>query len=198
MPDARSRENPRFALYFDKRKTWREEFFALRELLLAAGLDEELKWRQPCYTYGGANIVILSGFKNFCALGFFKGVLLPDPAGVLESPGVNSKSARLIRFTSLAEVRNKSPAIKTAIKAAIAVEKSGAKVDFSANKNVARPKELLAAFITDAAYRKAFDALTPGRQRGWILLFESARQEKTENGAGRKGSCQSPARVRRE
>jgi uncharacterized protein YdeI (YjbR/CyaY-like superfamily) len=172
--------NPRFEIYFAKRATWKQEFAALREILLACGLDEELKWRQACYCFEGGNVVLLAGFKEFCALSFFKGVLLPDPEGILVAPGANSLSVRMIKFTSLEGIVSRKVVLKNYIRAAIKVEQSGAKVDFSANKIVARPAELEAALAKDNNYREAFEALTPGRQRSWIIHIESAKQEKTK------------------
>ncbi len=171
--------NPRFETYFAKRETWKQEFAALREVLLACGLDEELKWRQACYCFEGGNVVLLAGFKEFCALSFFKGVLLPDPEGILVAPGANSHSVRMIKFTSLEEITSREVVLKSFIHAAIQLERSGAKVDFSANKKVARPAELETALVKDVEYREAFEALTPGRQRSWILHIEAAKQEKT-------------------
>lgn len=173
---------PRFETYFAKDRPWAEEFRALRAILLECGLEEELKWRQPCYTFTGANVVILSGFKAFCALGFFKGVLMPDPAGILVPPGPNSKGSRILKFTGVDEIAGREALLKSYVRAAIAVETSGAKVDFSANKDVTRPAELEAALEKDEALRKAFNALTPGRQRGWILQFEGAKQSATRAG----------------
>jgi uncharacterized protein YdeI (YjbR/CyaY-like superfamily) len=172
-------KNPRFETYFAKPRKWQAEFNALRQILLDCQLTEELKWRQPCYCFEGANIVILSGFKDFCALGFFKGSLMPDPEHVLVAPGPNSRAARMLRFQSIDEVMARDQQIRRYVKAAVHVEQSGEKVDFSANKNVPWPDELQTALKEDAAFRNAFDGLTPGRQRGWILHFESAKQAKT-------------------
>ncbi len=171
--------NPRFETYFAKRQTWHDEFIALREILLSCGLDEELKWRQPCYTHGGANIVILSGFKKFCALGFFKGSLMPDPKNILESPGPNSRAVKLVRFTGLAEVTARRATLKSYIRAAIKIAKSGEKVDFSANKKITLPDELYDYLKRNPDVKKAWDALTPGRKRSWVMHLESARQSKT-------------------
>jgi uncharacterized protein YdeI (YjbR/CyaY-like superfamily) len=171
--------NPRFETYFAKRQTWHDEFIALREILLSSGLDEELKWRQPCYTHGGVNIVILSGFKKFCALGFFKGSLMPDPKNILKSPGPNSRAVKLVRFTSLAEVTARRATLKSYIRAAIKIAQSGEKVDFSANKKITLPDELHDYLKKNPDVKKAWDALTPGRQRSWVMHLESTRQSKT-------------------
>jgi uncharacterized protein YdeI (YjbR/CyaY-like superfamily) len=172
-------KNPRFETYFSKPRQWQAELNALRDILLDCQLTEELKWRQPCYTYGGANIVILSSYKTACVLGFFKGSLMPDPKKLLVEPGPNSKAARTLRFTSLEQITKSEKTIRSYIKAAIKVEQSGAKVDFSANKTVKRPEELEAALAKDAKYKTAFNALTPGRQRSWILYIEQAKQSAT-------------------
>jgi uncharacterized protein YdeI (YjbR/CyaY-like superfamily) len=172
--------NPRFETYFAKPRLWRAEFNALRAILLDCALDEELKWRQPCYTYRGANIVILSGFKAFCALGFFKGSLMPDPKRRLVLPGPNSHAARMLRFTSLDEVEADRKLIKDFVKAAISVEMSGLKVNFSANKTVELSVELRAALAKDKALKAAWDRLSPGRRRGWVIFFDGAKQSATK------------------
>ena len=171
--------NPRFETYFSKPRPWQAEFKALRGILLACDLQEELKWRQPCYTHGGENVVILSGFKSFCALGFFKGSLMPDPANILVAPGPNSRAARLIRFTALADITRSTATLTSYIRAAIAIAESGQKVDFSANKSVALPDELRNFLDANPDVKKAWDALTPGRRRSWVLHVESAKQAKT-------------------
>jgi uncharacterized protein YdeI (YjbR/CyaY-like superfamily) len=167
--------NPRFETYFARERQWKAEFNALREILLDCQLTEELKWRQPCYTFEGENIVILSGYKAGATLGFFKGSLMPDPDGVLIVPGPNSQAARMLRFADVAEIKKRRAQIARYVQAAITVAKSGAKVDFSANKAVKPPAELEAALKTDADLKKAFEALTPGRQRSWIIHIEAAK-----------------------
>ncbi len=171
--------NPQFEKYFARPQQWQAEFNALRHILLDCQLTEELKWRQPCYTFDGKNIVILSGFKAFCALGFFQGSLLPDPQGRLVAPGPNSRAAKMLRFTAMADIADSKAVIAEYVQAAITISRSGAKVDFSANKTVLYPLELDAAFANDNDFRAAFEALTPGRQRGWVLQFETARQSAT-------------------
>jgi uncharacterized protein YdeI (YjbR/CyaY-like superfamily) len=172
--------NPRFETYFSKLRQWREELNALREIMLECDLSEELKWRQPCYTFDGANIVILSCFKSHCALGFFKGSLMPDPDNKLALPGPNSKAARMLRFTNLDEIRADRDLIKRYVASAIEVEASGQKVDFSANKSVTMLDELANALAKNKALKTAWDALTPGRKRGWVLHFDSAKQSATK------------------
>jgi uncharacterized protein YdeI (YjbR/CyaY-like superfamily) len=171
--------NPRFETYFDKRQTWHDEFIVLRDILLSCGLDEELKWRQPCYTREGENIVILSGFKKFCALAFFKGSLMPDRKNILTSPGPNSRAVKIIRFTSLNDITTQKATLKAYIRAAISIAKSGAKVDFSANKKITLPGDMEDFLRRNAPAKKAWDALTPGRKRSWIMHIESAKQDKT-------------------
>lgn len=171
--------NPRFETFFAKPRPWRAELNALRRILLDCRLTEELKWRQPCYTFDGANIVILGSFKNHCSLGFFKGSLMPDPENVLVAPGPNSRAARMIRFTGLDDIAGREEMLARYVRAAIAVEASGRKVDFSANKTVSLPDELRDALRKSAALKRAFQALTPGRQRGWVLHFQSAKLKKT-------------------
>jgi uncharacterized protein YdeI (YjbR/CyaY-like superfamily) len=175
-----SGRNPRFETYFAKPRQWQAEFNALREVLVECQLDEELKWRQPCYTYRGANIVILSGFKAFCALGFFKGSLMPDPAKRLVLPGPNSRAARLLRFTSLGEIKADRKLITDYVMSAIVVEESGLKVDFSANKTVVLPEELRAALAKNKALKAAWDRLSAGRRRVWVIFFDGAKQSATK------------------
>jgi uncharacterized protein YdeI (YjbR/CyaY-like superfamily) len=170
-----SGRNPRFETYFAKPRPWREEMNALRAILLDCQLTEELKWRQPCYTFEGANILILSAYKPCCVLGFFKGSLMSDPDKVLALPGPNSRAARMLRFTSVDEIKAREAQIRRYVLEAVEIEKSGRKVDFSANKNVEWPGEFRATLDKDKAFKTAFEALTPGRQRGWIMHFESAK-----------------------
>jgi uncharacterized protein YdeI (YjbR/CyaY-like superfamily) len=172
-------KNPRFETYFAKERRWKAEFNALRAILLDCRLAEELKWRQPCYTYDGGNVVILSGYKASCVLGFFKGSLMQDPDKVLLQPGPNSRAARILRFTGLDDIKSRAKQIKRYVHDAIAVETSGRKVDFSANSIIGRPVELEAAFSHDAPFKAAFESLTTGRQRGWVMHFESAKQPAT-------------------
>jgi uncharacterized protein YdeI (YjbR/CyaY-like superfamily) len=162
-----------------KEKRWSSELAALRELCLASGLNEELKWGQACYDLNGSNVVLIHGFKEYCALLFMKGALLKDPKGILIQQTKNVQSARQIRFTSLAEVTKQKSAIKAYIADAIAVDKSGAKV---AKKGVAQydvPEEFLNRMDDDPKLAEAFHALTPGRQKGYLLHFGGAKQSAT-------------------
>lgn len=171
--------NPKIDGWFRKAKQWQEEMLALRAIAGDSGLTEELKWRQPCYTFEGHNVVIIGAFKNVCVLSFFKGALLKDPKGILEQLGENTQSGRTIRITSVAQIEKLKPAIKSLIKEAINVEKAGLKVDFKKITDRPLPEELEAKFKESPALKKAFNALTPGRQREYLLHFTSAKQSAT-------------------
>jgi len=151
----------------------------LRTILLNSELKEELKWGKPCYTVGKGNVVILYGLKESCALGFLKGVLLKDPKGILVKPGENSQYGRWIKFTSLREIVAMESVVKTYIEEAIAVEKAGLKVDVSKNPKLIAPEELQKQLDESPVLKKAFDALTPGRQRAYNLYFSAAKQSQT-------------------
>lgn len=141
-------------------------------------LTEEYKWSQPCYTYNGNNVVIVTAFKEYAALSFFKGSLLKDPESILVAPGKNSQSARQIRFTELEEITDKEPIIKDYVLKAIAIEKAGRKVTFKKNPEPL-PDELVETFEKDEDLKVAFEALTPGRKRGYIIHFSQPKQSKT-------------------
>ena len=162
-----------------KVNSWPKELKRLRKLVLDCGLTEELKWGVPCYTHEQSNIAIVSAFKEYCALSFFKGALLKDSKRILEMPGENSQSARLIRFTSVQEIAGLESVLREYIAEAIEVEKSGMKVDFKAKSELVFPEELQAKFVEFPALEIAFTALTLGRQRGYILYFNAAKQSKT-------------------
>lgn len=162
-----------------KNKNWKEELTELRAIVLESGLTEEVKWFQPCYSYQGKNLIIIGGFKEFCTLSFFKGALLKDPENILEFPGKNSQSAKIIKFTNLQQIKNLEAIIKSYIQEMIALEKAGAKIEFKKIEEHALPEELEVAFKENPAFEEAFKALTPGRQRGYILHFSSAKQEAT-------------------
>ncbi len=162
---------------FKNAKLWREEALALRDVLIGCGLDEEMKWGKPCYVHEGANICIIQRMKDFLALMFFKGALIDDPDGVLEPQGPNSRSAFRVTLTSVKDVSRKKKSVKALVRGAIAAEKSGAKVEKAAKLEF--PQELIDAFRDDAEFKKAFNALTPGRQRGYVLHFAAAKQSKT-------------------
>ena len=158
---------------------WEAELPELRQILLDCGLTEELKWSMPCYTYEGSNILILSAFKGYCALNFFKGSLLKDPHNILYQPTANSQASRLIRFTDLQTVREMAPVLKEYIHAAIAVEKAGLQVEYKTVDDFEMPAELQEKLETDPAFKAAFAALTPGRQKGYLIYFAGAKQAKT-------------------
>lgn len=158
---------------------WPNELKELRKIALDSGLTEELKWGVPCYTYEKKNIAIVSAFKEYCSLSFFKGALLRDAKRILTKPGENSQSARLVRVTSVGEVMRLGPILKDYIHEAIEVEKNGLKVDFKAKSELILPDELHKAFRELPALETAFMNLTPGRQRGYVLFFTAAKQSAT-------------------
>ncbi|MGJ4747488.1 YdeI/OmpD-associated family protein [Leptospira sp. SA-E8] len=171
--------NPKVDFFFNKAKQWKEEYEALRKIALASGLTEELKWGQPCYTSQNNNIVLIHGFKEYCAFLFFKGALLKDPKGILIQQTKNVQAARQIRFTNIKEIDKLKTALKSYIKNAIEVEKSGQKVNFKKTKEFDMPEEFLSKLEESPNLKSAFDSLTPGRQRGYLLHFSSAKQSKT-------------------
>jgi uncharacterized protein YdeI (YjbR/CyaY-like superfamily) len=158
---------------------WTKELKLLRKLVLDCGLTEELKWGVPCYTYEQKNVAVVSAFKDYCSLSFFKGVLLTDPHQILDKPGENSQSVRLIRFTSVAEIRAVETALKAYVLEAIDLEVTGLKVEFKAKSELVLPEELLAKFEETPNLQAAFAALTLGRQRGYLLHFSAAKQSQT-------------------
>jgi uncharacterized protein YdeI (YjbR/CyaY-like superfamily) len=164
--------------YFDNLATWRQESLRLRSILRGFLLKEEMKWNQPCYTSAGKNIAIISGFKEYCVLGFFKGALMADPHGILVAPGA-VQAARQIRFTSLREITSQEAVLKTYIAEAIAVEKAGLKVELKSHSEYAMPIELKKRLDAMPRLKKAFQALTPGRQRGYMLHIAAPKQAKT-------------------
>jgi uncharacterized protein YdeI (YjbR/CyaY-like superfamily) len=164
--------------FIKKAKQWQEEMETLRAIVLSSPLDEDLKWSKPCYTHDGRNIAIIQPFKNCLGFMFFKGALLKDPKGILKDNGPNSQSARRLEFTSAAEITKLKGTIKAYIKEAIAVEDSGQKVAIKKNPEPI-PDELKEFFKKKPALKKAFEALTPGRQRAYILHFSSAKQPAT-------------------
>ena len=171
--------NPKVDFFFTKAKKWREEFTKLRTIILDCGLAEELKWGKPCYTVQNSNIVILQGFKEFCALLFTKGALLKDPNGILEKPGENTQAARRIPFTNTREIVEMQTILKAYIHEAIEAEKSGLKVNFKKTTEFIIPEEFQNRLDELPALKTAFDALTPGRQRAYILYFTAPKQSKT-------------------
>ncbi len=171
--------NPQIDDFIEKSDRWQKEMVKLREIVLDCGLTEELKWKQPCYTYKGANILIIANFKPFVALSFFKGVLMHDSEGILEKPGANSQSVRFMKFTSVQQISDELGLIKSYIFEAIEIEKSGLKVEKKESKKLNFPDELLQLFEENNDFKTAFEALTPGRQRGYNLFFSAAKQSAT-------------------
>lgn len=157
---------------------WTAELTSLRSILLDCGLTETLKWGVPCYTFQNKNMFLLSAFKNFCSLNFFKGVLLKDTASLLVKAGEHTQNARLLKFIHIDQVRQLEPTIRAYIYEAIEVEKAGIPLPKKKNSEPI-PDELLTVFEEDPVFRSAFEALTPGRQRGYILYFSGAKQAKT-------------------
>ena len=174
-----SNPNPAVDFYFAKDRAWAPEQRRLRQIALASGLEEALKWGHPCYTLDGTNIMLIHAFNDYCALLFHKGVLIPDPDSLLIQQTENVQSARQLRFTSLPQIEDMAATIDAYIDAAIAVEKSGSKVAFKDTKDFAMPQELVDALDTEPDFAAAFRALTPGRQKGYILNFAQPKQPKT-------------------
>jgi uncharacterized protein YdeI (YjbR/CyaY-like superfamily) len=174
-----NRMNPKVDAYLSKAKKWREEFEKLRMIVLDCGLTEELKWGKPCYTFQKSNVVIIQGFKEYCALMFFKGALLNDVKGILIKPGENTQAGRQIRFDSAQEVVEMESVLKGFIYEAIEAEKAGMKVNFKKTTEFIIPEEFQHKLDEIPALKTAFDALTPGRQRAYILYFSAPKQSKT-------------------
>lgn len=160
---------------------WQEEMTQLRDVLLSCGLSEALKWGKPCYSHGDGNVAIIQPFKPHCAVMFFKGTLLDDPKEQLVIQGKNSQAAKRMEFTSPDEVKKKTRALKAFVKQAIEIEKAGLKVEFKQKHDLEYPEELTARFKKDAPLKKAFEALTPGRKRAWVMHFSDAKQSATRS-----------------
>jgi len=171
--------NPKVDFYFNKAKKWQEELEQLRVIALDCGLEEELKWGCPCYTLEKSNIVLIHDFKEYCAFLFFKGALLYDPQGILIQQTENVQAARQIRFTNLREIVEMAPILKSYIYEAIEVEKTGLKVELKKTTEFKMVEEFQYKLDKIPALKAAFEALTPGRQRGYLLHFSSAKQAKT-------------------
>ena len=171
--------NPKVDWFFDKATKWQKEYEKLRTILLDCGMTEELKWGCPCYTFEKRNIVLIHGFKEYCALLFFKGVLLNDANGILIQQTKNVQSARQVRFTNLREIVKMEPILKTYIYEAIEVERAGLKAKLKKTSDFKIPGEFQKKLDKNAALKKAFHALTPGRQRGYIFYFSQPKQSKT-------------------
>lgn len=171
--------NPKVDFFFNKDSKWQNEYSFLRKIILNCGLTEELKWGHPCYTFQNNNIVLIHGFKEYCALLFHKGALLKDTEGILVQQTENVQSARQIRFTSLQEIIDKEVILKTYIYEAIEVEKAGLKVELKQTEDYTIPHEFQEVLDNNTEVKTAFEALTPGRQRGYLLYFSGAKQVKT-------------------
>jgi len=171
--------NTKVDFYFSKAKKWQKELEKLRRIILDCGLTEELKWGVPCYTFQKSNIVLIHVFKEYCALLFFKGVLLNDANGILIQQTENVQAARQIRFTNVREIVKMETILKAYIYEAIEVEKAGLKVNFKKTTEFIIPEEFQNNLDKNPALKTAFDALTPGRQRGYLFYFSQPKQSKT-------------------
>jgi uncharacterized protein YdeI (YjbR/CyaY-like superfamily) len=171
--------NPKVDFYFSKAKKWQEEFKKLRMIVLECQLTEELKWGCPCYMFQKSNIVLIHGFKEYCALLFFKGALLKDANGILIQQTKNVQAARQVRFTNVREIVDMEPILKAYIYEAIEVEKAGLKVVLKKTSEFTIPEEFQNKLDEIPALKAAFDALTPGRQRAYIFYFSQPKQSKT-------------------
>jgi uncharacterized protein YdeI (YjbR/CyaY-like superfamily) len=171
--------NPKADFYFSKAQNWHKELAQLRMLVLDCGLTEELKWGVPCYTFQNSNIVLIHVFKEYCALLFFKGALLNDANGILIQQTKNVQAARQIRFTNVREIVKMASILKAYIYEAIEVEKAGLKVNFKESTAFTIPEEFQNKLAKNPALKTAFHALTPGRQRAYLLYFSAPKQSKT-------------------
>lgn len=171
--------NPKVDWFFAKDTKWQKAFQLLRDIALDSGLTEELKWGHPCYTLKGKNVFLMHGFNDYCALLFHKGALLKDDHGILVQQTANMQSARQIRFTGLKQIKDMAPVIRSMMQQAIAIEQSGVKVPLKKTTEFEMPEEFATAMKQMPELKKAFNALTPGRQRGYLLHFAGAKQSKT-------------------
>lgn len=171
--------NPKVDGYFGKAGKWQEESETLRAIILGCPLKEELKWGKPCYSFQDSNVVIIQGFKESCALLFCKGALLKDPQGILEKPGENTQGAKRIRFMNVKEIVGMKTILKAYLKEAIEVEKAGLKVEYKTAAEFEIPEEFQKKLDGNPVLKGAFEGLTPGRQRAYLLHFSGAKQSKT-------------------
>jgi uncharacterized protein YdeI (YjbR/CyaY-like superfamily) len=171
--------NPKVDEYMENVGKWQNELEFLRSILLDCGLSEELKWKHPCYTYKKSNIGIIHEFKEYCAISFFKGVLLNDSENILIQPTRNIQAGRQIRFTSTKEIEKLESIIKSYVFEAIEIEKAGLQVKMKETSEFQIPEELAKKFIENSEFKNAFGNLTPGRQRGYLLHFSQPKQSKT-------------------
>ncbi len=173
------RTNPKVDVYLSKIERWQDEARELRRIILECRLTEELKWGQPCYTLQKGNVAIIQGFKDYCALMFFKGALLKDTQGILVKPGKHTQAGRQIRFTNVRDITESEATLKAYIHEAIDVEKAGLKVKLKNTSEFLVPEEFQVKLDKNPPLKTAFEALTPGRQRAYILYFSTAKQSKT-------------------
>lgn len=171
--------NPKVDDFLAKSKKWQTEMQQLRMIVLDCGLKEELKWRVPCYTYKDSNVLIIGGFKECCVLSFIKGILLKDDSQILVAPGENSQSVRIAKFTNGKDIDKLAPILKTYIYEAIEIEKLGLTVELKEKDNLDFPEELINKMEENAKFKRAFEAMTSGRQRGYNMHFSSAKQAAT-------------------
>ena len=174
-------DDRRAGVWYGRDRQWKAELTALRDVLRDTGLTETFKWRAPCYTFDGANVAMPSGYSDRCVLSFFKGVLLADPEGILEPPGENSRSARVATFHSVDEIEAAAPVLKAYVAEAIELVKSGAKVELK-DDDLELPDELVRALDADPELKSAWEALTPGRRRGYVVIVSQAKQSATRTG----------------
>ena len=175
----KSQMNPKVDFFFNKAQKWNEEFDKLRAIILDCGLTEELKWGQPCYTLEGKNIVLIHGFKEYCAILFMKGALLNDAEGILIQQTENVQAGRQIRFTNVREIAKLKSVLKAYIYEAVEIEKAGLKVKMKTTTDFKVPEEFQSKLDEFPALKNAFKALTPGRQRAYIFYFSQPKQSKT-------------------
>lgn len=171
--------NPKVDFFFEKDTPWQSAYKQLRKIILDCGLIEELKWGVPCYTHNGKNVVLIHGFKDYSALLFHKGVLLKDTEGILVQQTENVQSARQIRFTGEAQIQEMESTLKTYLYEAVELEKAGVQVKLKKTSEFDMPEELQEKLDSDLDFKTAFEALTPGRQRGYMLYFSQPKQSKT-------------------
>ena len=174
-----NKTNPKVDFFFSKGKPWQAEFEKLRTIILDCGLTEELKWGVPCYTFEKSNIVLIHGFKEYCAILFVKGVLLKDTKGVLIQQTENVQAARQIRFTQVREIVALEATLKAYILEAIEVEKAGLKVNYKTAAEYSMPEEFINKLEAVPGLQDAFEALTPGRQKGYLYFFSAPKLSKT-------------------
>jgi uncharacterized protein YdeI (YjbR/CyaY-like superfamily) len=174
-----NKTNPKVDAFIGNSKTWQKELEKLRAVLLDSELTEEFKWYQPCYTFRGKNVIVISGMKESCAFAFFKGALLKDVHGILTAPGKHSQSTRWIKFTSMREIAEMKSVLKAYIREAIEVEQSGVKLKLRKTSDLKFPEELQTMLDEFPDFKAAFEALTPGRQRAYIYHISAAKQSKT-------------------